>query len=43
MANHYIRQELEWRLILLGLTPGELVVFINMAVLEKLKKEEKKE
>lgn len=39
MANHYIRQDLERRLILRGLTPGELVVFINVAVAEKLNKE----
>ena len=39
MANHYIRQDLERRLILRGLTQGELVVFINVAVAEKLDKE----
>lgn len=43
MANHYIRQDLERRLILRGLTPGELVVFINIAVDEKLNKEESNE
>jgi anaerobic selenocysteine-containing dehydrogenase len=36
MANHYIRQDLERRLILLGLSAGEVVVFINVAVAEKL-------
>jgi hypothetical protein len=40
MANHYIRQDLERRLILHGMSPGELVVFINVAVAEKLNKEE---
>jgi hypothetical protein len=41
MANHYIRQDLERRLILLGLTPREVVTFINVAVAKELKKEEK--
>jgi len=36
MANHYIRQDIERKLILLGLTPYELVTFINIAITEKL-------
>ena len=40
MANHYIRQDIEQRMILHGLTGGALVVFINIAISEKLDKEE---
>ena len=36
MANHYIRQDLERRLILRGLSEEEVVTFINVAVAEKL-------
>ena len=36
MANHYIRQDLERRMILLGLSDAEIAVYINVAVLEKL-------
>jgi hypothetical protein len=44
MANHYIRQDLERRMILLGLTDEEIAVYINVAVDEKLRqvKEEEK-
>ena len=40
MANHYIRQDVEQRMILQGFTGGALVVFINDAITEKLDREE---
>lgn len=39
MANHYIKQDLEQRMILLGLTYEEMAVFINVAIAEKLDRE----
>jgi hypothetical protein len=42
MANHYILQDLERQLILKGLSKEELTAYINIAIVEKLDREEGK-
>jgi len=43
MANHYILQNIERQLILLGLTDLEIAAYINTAIIEKLDREEARE
>ena len=39
MANHYIRQDIERRLILRGLSDVEITTFLNVAAVEKLERD----
>lgn len=40
MANHYILQDIERQMILKGLSNEEIAAYINIAIVEKLDREE---